>query len=252
MQLEVVDCVSRPELLLSCEHGGNLVPERFQAKFADFQQLLCSHRGWDPGTRQLGEQWAESLSLELHLSTTTRLLIDLNRSEHHHRLFSEISRSLPAVEKEQIKAIYYRSHRQAIVNDIEGRLAAGNRVVHIALHSFTPALDGQIRTAEIGLLYDPRRAGEVSLCRQWQANLKTSQPQWRVRLNYPYRGTADGLTTTLRRQFSAEEYVGIELEVNQQLVMQAGRDWAAARQHLIATCHAALAAGPWSSTTRTT
>ncbi len=243
------DSQPRPFVLLSCEHGGNLVPKRFRANFADYQQLLQSHRGWDPGTRQLGEQWAESLSVKLHLSTTTRLLIDLNRSEHHRRLFSEISRSLPADEKEEIKAIYYRPHRQAIVNDIERRLAAGNQVVHIAVHSFTPELDGQIRTAEIGLLYDPRRAGEVSLCEQWHASLKRVRPNWRVRMNYPYRGTADGLTTALRRQFSAENYVGIELEVNQQLVMQAGRDWATARHQLIATCHEALAADPSSPTT---
>lgn len=228
-------------LLLSCEHGGHSVPSKYRTHFAAHQPLLQTHRGWDPGTRQLGEQWAEALGYDLHLSTTTRLLIDLNRSEHHRRLFSEISERLSAEEKEEVKATYYRPHRQAIVDEIKRAVVAGKKVVHIALHSFTPVLDGHIRTAEVGLLYDPRRSGEVSLCRSWRAALQGfHQVDWRVRMNYPYRGTADGLTTALRRLFSPEDYVGVELEFNQQLVMQGAHCWRAARERLIASCHETL------------
>lgn len=228
-------------LLLSCEHAGHLVPSKYRKRFAAHQPLLQTHRGWDPGTRQLGEQWAEALGYDLHLSTTTRLLIDLNRSEHHRRLFSEITEDLSAEEKEEVKATYYRPHRQAIVDEIKQAIAAGKKVVHLALHSFTPVLDGRTRTAEVGLLYDPRRAGEASFCRSWRAALQVPPVDWRVRMNYPYRGTADGLTTALRRQFAPEDYVGVELEFNQQLVMQGTRCWRAARERLIATCHETLA-----------
>ncbi len=229
-------------LLLSCEHGGHSVPSKYRKRFVAHQPLLQTHRGWDPGTRQLGEQWAEALGYDLHLSTTTRLLIDLNRSEHHRRLFSEISEGLSAEEKEEVKAIYYRPHRQAIVDEIKRAVAVGKKVVHLALHSFTPVLGGHTRRAEIGILYDPRRAGEVSLCGSWRAALREAQLDWRVRMNYPYRGTADGLTTALRRQFSPDDYVGVELEVNQQLVLQGGRCWGASRKRLIDTCNQALAA----------
>ena len=46
------------EIVLSCVHGGNLVPKDFHRMFAQHADLLKTHRGWDPGTRQLGEQWA--------------------------------------------------------------------------------------------------------------------------------------------------------------------------------------------------
>ena len=39
----------------------------------------------------------------------------------------------------------------------------------------------------------------------------------KVRFNYPYKGTSDGLTTTLRKKFGPR-YVGIEIEINQKLL----------------------------------
>jgi hypothetical protein len=55
-----------------------------------------------------------------------------------------------------------------------------------------------------------------------------------VRRNYPYRGTADGFTTYLRRQFSARKYLGIELEVNQSLLGRQPRETAARVAHSLA------------------
>jgi hypothetical protein len=38
-------------------------------------------------------------------------------------------------------------------------------------------------------------------------------------MNYPYLGKADGFTTSLRHQFQ-ERYIGIELELNQKLLVK--------------------------------
>ncbi len=43
-------------------------------------------------------------------------------------------------------------------------------------------------------------------------------------MNYPYRGASDGLTTHLRKRFHVNEYLGIELEINQELLSKRGRD----------------------------
>jgi hypothetical protein len=40
-------------------------------------------------------------------------------------------------------------------------------------------------------------------------------PMIRVRRNYPMRGTREGLTQSLRREFPPESYLGIELQMNQ-------------------------------------
>jgi hypothetical protein len=86
-------------------------------------------------------------------------------------------------------------------------------------------LDGAVRLADIGLLYDPGRPGEAKLCAQWKKVLAATAPQFRVRRNYPYIGKADGLTAHLRQAFPTSAYVGIELEVNQDIVLAADRRW---------------------------
>ena len=71
-----------------------------------------------------------------------------------------------------------------------------------------------VRDADVGLLYDPGREWERAICRRWRGVLREVAPDARVRLNYPYRGTADGFPTSLRRRFP-EGYAGIELELNE-------------------------------------
>jgi predicted N-formylglutamate amidohydrolase len=48
------------------------------------------------------------------------------------------------------------------------------------VHSFTPALRGVRRNADLGLLYDPARAGELALARRWRAALREVGPELRV------------------------------------------------------------------------
>jgi predicted N-formylglutamate amidohydrolase len=97
---------------------------------------------------------------------------------------------------------------------VRERLHAKQDVVHVSVHSFTPELDGDVRNADIGLLYDPKRKHEKAFCERWRTELLRRAPGLRVRMNYPYTGTSDGFTTALRRIFP-KGYCGIELEVNQ-------------------------------------
>ena len=106
-------------------------------------------------------------------------------------------------------------------------------MIHISSHSFTPALDGKVRHADVGFLYDPSRRGEAELCARWKASLVASAPRLRVRRNYPYAGKGDGLTSHLRARFPNRAYVGVELEVNQEIVLAADPRWAALRRVLI-------------------
>jgi predicted N-formylglutamate amidohydrolase len=82
-------------LLVTSEHGGNDVPEEHRSLFRGRKALLDSHRGWDPGTLDLAERLASALGAPLVASSVTRLLVDLNRSPHNPRVFSEVTRPLP-------------------------------------------------------------------------------------------------------------------------------------------------------------
>lgn len=151
-------------------------------------------------------------------ATVTRLLVDLNRSVGHPHLFSEFSRRLDAERRVALLEHHYFPHREAIESWIADRVRRGGQVLHVGVHSFTPIADGQRRTADVGLLYDPSRVLERRFCQLWKDALAETDPELRVRRNYPYLGKADGLVTHLRRVFGQSAYLGIELETNQALL----------------------------------
>jgi predicted N-formylglutamate amidohydrolase len=157
----------------------------------------------------------------LRYSNTTRLLVDLNRSLGHPRLFSEITRPLDSTARLQIIDRHYLPYRGAVEERVRELLDRHGRVLHLSIHSFTPVWKGAPRVAGIGLLYDPCRKPEQRLAKAWQAALSESAPQLRVRRNYPYLGKADGFAAYLRRKLSARVYRGIEVELNQALFASA-------------------------------
>jgi predicted N-formylglutamate amidohydrolase len=219
--------------LVTCEHGGNRVPAAYRPLFRGMDRLLGSHRGYDPGALTIARELAAALRAPLFVSTTTRLLIDLNRSLGHPRLYSEATRKAPAEVRRRILESYYLPYRAKAQDSIAVAVAAGRRVVHIASHSFTPELDGQLRNADVGLLYDPGRAGEVELCSRWRALLRARAPQLKVRRNYPYTGRSDGFAAYLRRRFGPDEYVGVELELTQRHLLRGHRHWRLIRRQVI-------------------
>lgn len=207
----------QPALVVSCEHAARRVPARYRASFAAHGPLLASHRGYDAGSLELARRLAARLNVPLYAGRWTRLLVDLNRSPGHPALFSELTRTLPRAERERIVGAYYRPYRAALAAALEAVIRRRRRVLHVSVHSFTPVLDGVTRRADIGLLYDPGRPAERLLAAAWCRALQ-ARHGLHVRRNYPYRGTADGVTTWLRRHFPDPAYAGIELELNQRLL----------------------------------
>lgn len=230
----------RDILLLTCEHGGREVPSLYAPLFAGQQAVLDSHRGWDPGALALGEQMATTLGVPLYAATTTRLLVELNRSMGHPQLFSEFTRDLPAMQREQIIQHHYRPHRGEVEGKVASLVARGHRVIHIASHSFTPVFNGQTRLADVAWLYDPRRACEKAFAATWLKDFSRRAPNLQLRRNYPYRGRDDGLMALLRKHFPDEAYAGIELEVNQRFVLQGGTPWDILREQLTQSLSATL------------
>lgn len=231
-----------PCLVVSCEHGGNKVPPAHAAIFRGQRALLESHRGWDPGAIELGRQLAQAYGAPFFASTTTRLLIDLNRSIGNQQLFSELTRGLARELRLAIVASHYRPYRDAVEGEIARLVSAGVHVVHVASHSFTPVMKGVARRADVAWLYDPRRARERDLSRRWRTALAKRCPDLLLRRNVPYRGRSDGLAALLRTRFADADYAGIELEVNQRFVAHAGAPWDTLRRHLVHSLAEALQA----------
>jgi predicted N-formylglutamate amidohydrolase len=200
-------------LLLSCEHYSNEVPAALESLFKGNRAVLQTHRAYDIGAAHMFDA-LESLASKSYKADRSRLLIELNRSLHHPKLFSEFMQAASDSEKKQLKDFYLK-YRSEVEKGIESLISKEFQVIHVGVHSFTPVMDGITRNADIGLLYDPSRSAEKDFCAAWKKSLKEKDSSLRIRYNYPYLGKADGFTTSLRKGFKEKQYAGIELEVNQ-------------------------------------
>lgn len=220
-------------LLITCEHATNYVPVRWRAAFARKEEALFTHRAWDPGALVLAEELVAQFDAQMFRGQVTRLLVDLNRRVESKDVFSEFSRALDADKRKLLLHLYHWPFRIAVQDAVAEHIRNGRGVLHLSCHSFTPVLKGKKRNAEIGLLFDPRRKPEAALCGAWQRKLTRALPDCRVRANYPYRGTSDGTTTLLRKQFPANRYSGIEIELNQAFAAKPPGEWAEVRRALV-------------------
>jgi len=200
---------------VTCEHGGNRVPKEFAPRFAGATKVLATHRGYDVGALEVARHFGRLLHVKPFTATTTRLVVDLNRSPQNRNVFSSYTRALPPAERSATLAAFYWPYRTAVEDAVAAAVDDGERVLHVSTHSFTPRLRGEVRNCDVGFLYDPRCAGEVEFIEAWHAALHVAAPELTLRRNYPYRGVSDALVTHLRRRYGGRGYVGMELEINQ-------------------------------------
>lgn len=204
---------------------------------------LATHRGSDPGALAVARQLARATGAPLVATEISRLLVEVNRSPGHPRLWSDWSAGLDAEERERVLDAFYRPHRAAVAAMVEEALRGGGVVLHVGVHSFTPVLGGEVRNADVGLLYDPRRGKEREFAHRWRDALRAVAPALRVRRNYPYLGRSDGLVTDLRRRIPPDRYLGLELEMNQAMVAAAGRERARMAEAVVRSLKAAVSTG---------
>ncbi|HYE03484.1 MAG TPA: N-formylglutamate amidohydrolase [Phycisphaerales bacterium] len=229
-----------PGLILTCEHAGNRVPRGFEHALAGLDDLLESHRGWDPGALELARTFQRRLGAPLRFATTTRLLGDLNRSWTNRPIRAEVRARLTP---EQVRTLHGRvwlPYRRSVGRLVRAELGRAGRVLHLSVHTCTPVLDGEVRRLDVGFLYDPARARERAFADRWLARLRAVRPDLLLRRNYPYRGASDGLVTALRRELPASRYVGIELEVSQKHPLGGGPQWRRLKSVLAETLAGAL------------
>jgi predicted N-formylglutamate amidohydrolase len=200
-------------LIVSCEHGGNDVPQEYKSIFNGSEEVLFSHRGYDPGALDLARFLSDSLKADLYYSTISRLLIEANRSEDNHELYSEFTRDLDEEIRRGIFNKYYKPYREKVSNAILSK--PDTRTLHLSVHTFTPVLNGERRKADIGILFDPSRSFESAVSLRMILELSHELPELNILANSPYEGTDDGFTTWLRGRTKQENYAGIEIEVNQ-------------------------------------
>ncbi|ALI97777.1 N-formylglutamate amidohydrolase [Rufibacter tibetensis] len=205
--------------ILTCEHAGNELPPEFEHLFKGKEEELYSHKAIDFGALRLARHLATACYLPLYSTSISRLLVEHNRSLDSEELFSDFTKDLSEEEKHTILDKYYFPHRDEVEEKVREEVEAGNKVLHLAVHTFTPVKEGEVREAEIGILFDPDRSWEKEIAAQLKADLQNQNLDRKVLDNSPYPGVDDGLPTYLRTKFSNDQYAGFELEINQKFFL---------------------------------
>jgi len=203
------------KLVLTCEHAGNKIPNKYQHLFNKVKKVLNSHRGYDFGAYKLFNKLSPQSDFSKY-TQISRLLIDCNRSLGNKNLYSENTKFLPKELKDEIYQNYYFPYRTKVENFINTNIEK-EKIIHLSVHTFIPVLNGKIRNADVGILYDPKSIKEKFLAKKIKCAIRSFSPNLKIRYNYPYLGISDGFTTYLRNKYSYIKYKGIELEVNQKL-----------------------------------
>lgn len=209
------------DVIVSCEHASNAVPEALDLGLNP--DVLDSHAAWDPGARPVAELLAKSLNAPLFLGQYTRLLADLNRSPWNPEIVPEVAFDCPVpanqgLTDEQRRARIARYHTPywvQVQDEIQRALDAHADacVLHLSIHSFTGEFRGEVRPMSLGIMIDPILRLERHVCDVLLQEL-TEQGVHAVE-NQPYDGRADALVTSMRPLFGEQRYAGVEIELSQ-------------------------------------
>lgn len=203
------------KLIITCEHASNELPARVK-DLRISQEDLDSHRGYDIGAFAVYEELVSKFKPDFYSSGRySRLFVDLNRCLRNNKFASPAGIAY--------HESYWGEVEKFVAQNLPEKESASPAIVHLAIHSFTPILDGRTRNADIGILYDPSRPAEREIADIIVAEIRARYPQYKARRNYPYLGKTDGLCTALRKKFDPHKtgcYVGFEIEINQKLLSE--------------------------------
>jgi predicted N-formylglutamate amidohydrolase len=204
--------------LLIGDHAGNLVPAAL-ASLGLSDEELARHIGWDIGIAALGALLAARMDAAFVHQAYSRLVIDCNRAPDAIDAMPAVSDGtrIPgnqalddASKAARVVAIHEPYHR-AIGDALAARDAVGRETVLVALHSFTPAMRGEARPWQIGVLHD---RGDTRFAHAFLHALQADSTLT-VGDNEPYRMDAIDYTIP-RHAYPARPYV--EIEVRQDLL----------------------------------
>jgi predicted N-formylglutamate amidohydrolase len=227
--LELLNPEGRAPVLVLCDHGGRNIPRRLGG-LGISAETLARHIGWDIGAADLTRRLARRLDAPAILSNVSRLVIDANRRPL-------TASSIPATSdgcvipgnahltqheaRRRIRDHFLPYHR-AVARRIAAFRRAGIVPAVIAIHSFTPHMNGEDRPWQIGIVW----RGDERLSRPVLAALR-DRPGLIVGDNQPYSGLTDfGFTVTFHAQRTRLPHIMLEVRQDEIAERAAAERWA--------------------------
>lgn len=208
-----INATSALPILLVCDHASSRFPQALGDMGLDPFARRC-HLAVDIGAGPLTECLSDSLGVTAVLGQYSRLVVDLNRELLDPGAFLEFgdgivvpgNRHLRLADKEaRAEAIYWPYH-QAIDRQIERLKSIGPAPIFIAIHSFTPVLNGEARPWQVGILWDKDQNLAAIFIEEFRAaGFHTGD-------NEPYSGKApQDYTIDTHAEAAGLRHVGIEI-----------------------------------------
>lgn len=184
----------RSRWLVTCDHASNFVPADISGGDLGLDPTdMARHIAYDVGARGTSLRLGELLDAPVICANWSRLCIDPNRGSDDPTLVMKLydgtiipgNRAVDDTEIERRKATHYLPYHSAL----ETLAAERDNVVIIAMHSFSPKLNGRApRPWEIGVLHAPQedRFGKALIAElEQEADLTVGD-------NEPYSGWLPG------------------------------------------------------------
>ena len=214
----VINPASVAPLLLLCDHASRRFPRALGDMGLDPVTLRC-HLAWDIGAGPLTERLAAALRVTAVCAEYSRLVVDVNRDLLDPSAFLEFgdgvvvhgNRSLSAAQKQARADEIYWVYHNGVSAEIERLRGAGVTPMIVAVHSFTPVLNGVSRPCEIGVLWDADRG----TAERFIAGFRSAG--FVVGDNEPYSGKAPA-DFTIDHHAEAAKLPHVGIEVRQDLI----------------------------------
>ena len=240
--VEILEAGGRPVILL-CDHAGCVIPEAI-GDLGISRVNLMRHIGWDIGAAGVTRQLATRLGATAVFNHVSRLVIDVNRRPRTMTSIPAISDGCVIPQNQHLDPAavdrrihdYFLPYHKAVARRIAAFRRQGRIPVIVAIHSFTPHLDGLDRPWHVGVLWrgDQRLAAPVLAALQDQPGLVIGD-------NQPYSGQREfGFTVTFHAQRTRLPHIMFEIR-HDEIADQPGIDRYAA---LLGDCLEPALAGP--------
>lgn len=157
----VLNPLAELPILLICDHASCRFPRSLGDMGLDPFARRC-HLAVDIGAGALTERLAASLGVTAVLAQYSRLVVDCNRQLMDPSAFLQFgdgilvpgNRNLHQAEKDLRANALYHPYHEAVDKQVQRLRSAGPAPSFIAVHSFTPVMNGEARPWEMGVLWD--------------------------------------------------------------------------------------------------
>ena len=215
----VLNAGAASPFLLIGDHAGREIPRRLEQLGLQAPDL-DRHIAWDIGVADLGAALAQSLNACFISQRFSRLVIDCNRDPGRVDSIVKVSdgsvipgnAGLSDADRLARRAAIFDPYHARIAAELDDRAARGLPTTLIALHSFTPAMDGSDRPWRYGVLH----LHDSPFSRAALARLRQEPEGPMVGDNQPYQMDQVDYSVPAHAHSRGHDY--LELEVRQDLL----------------------------------